>query len=98
MQASQVERDAALALLLKERPAKATLHYDTTSRNSIDGEWPSIIIRFLDGREFVLQPVFFAYEDREQIIELLAETFKRLAAAASIHEGRDINTATLGSV
>ena len=39
--------------------------------------------------------MFFAYEDREQIIELLAETFKQLAAAASIYEGRDINTATL---
>ena len=83
------------SLTPEERPPKATLHYDTTSRNSIDGEWPSIIIRFSDGREFVLRPMFFAYEDCEQIIELSAETFERLAAAASIHEGRDNNTVTL---
>ena len=70
LQASQVERDAALALLAKVGPVKATLHYDTTSRNSIDGEWPSIISRFSDASEFVLRPMFFAYEDREQIVEL----------------------------
>ena len=31
MQALQVERDAALALLTKVSPVKSTLHYDTTS-------------------------------------------------------------------
>ena len=41
---------------------------------------------FLDGREFVLHPMLFAYEDWEQIIEFLIETFKHLAAAASIYK------------
>ena len=90
-----MERDAALALLAKVGPVKATLHYDTTSRNSIDGEWPSIISRFSDASEFVLRPMFFAYEDREQIVELLTETFNRLAVAASIYKDQDIKPVTL---
>ena len=86
MQASQIEQDAALALLTKVSLVKSTLHYDTTSTNSNDSEWPSIILRFSNGREFVLHPMFFAYEDREQIIELLIETFKGLAVAGSIYK------------
>ena len=83
MQASQVERDAGLALLNKPNDVKTTLHYDTTSRCHIDGEWPSIILNFSDGRDFELRPIFFAYEDREQIVLLLVETIKRLAVAAT---------------
>ena len=83
MQASQVERDAGLALLNKQDNVKSTLHYDTTSRCHIDGEWPSIILSFSDGRDFELRPIFFAYEDREQIALLIVETFKRLAVAST---------------
>ena len=36
------------------------------------------------GKEFRLRPIFFAYEDREQITELFCETFRRLAAAVSV--------------
>ena len=95
MQASQVERNAALALLTKVSPVKSTLHYGTTSRNSIDSEWSSIILHFSDGREFVLRPMFFAYEDREQIIELLIESFKRLAVAASTYKVEEVKAITL---
>ena len=53
MQASQVERDAAMALGSKPGDVKSVLHYyDTTSRNKIDGEWPSIIL------SFELRPMF----------------------------------------
>ena len=79
-----MERDASTALLHKRTDVKSTLHYDTTSRNSIDGEWPSITINFADGDEYVLRPIFFAYEDREQITELLVETYNRLAVATSV--------------
>ena len=76
----------------KEPGVKATVHFDTTSCSSIDGEWPSIILRFSSGinsgnssgKEFRLRPIFFAYEDREQIMELFCETFRRLAAAVSV--------------
>ena len=83
MQASQVERDAGLALLNKREFEKSTLHYDTTSRCHIDGEWPSLILSFSDGRDFELRPIFFAYEDRQQIANLIVETMKRLSVAAT---------------
>ena len=95
MQASQVERDAALALLDKTAELKSTMHYDTTSRNAIDGEWPSIILIFSDGVEYVLRPLFFAYEDCEQITELFVETYSRLADAASVVKGKVITPASL---
>ena len=38
IQASQVESNAALALLNKNTDVRCTLHYDTTCRNSIDGK------------------------------------------------------------
>ena len=42
-QAAQEERDAAVALINKTAHHNVTLHFDTTSRNHIDGEWPSLI-------------------------------------------------------
>ena len=85
LQASQVEKNAALALLNKPTSVKATLHYDTTSRNCIKGEWPAILLNFSDGQEFVLRPLSFAYEDRDNITDLLVETYHRLADAVSIY-------------
>ena len=90
-----MERDASTALLNKRTEVKSTLHYDTTSRNAIDGEWPSIITNFYDGDEYVLRPIFFAYGDREQITELLVETYNRLAVAASVVASIVISPAAL---
>ena len=90
MQASQAERDAANKLLMKVAGIKCTLHYDTTSRNKIDGEWPAILFGFSSGEEFVLRPLFFAYEDRQQIADLLVETYHRLSIAASVSSGKDV--------
>ena len=59
---------------------KVTLHFDTTSRSKIDGDWPCLILIFSDKRRFPLRPIFFAYEDRAQIIRLIVETYNRLAA------------------
>ena len=85
--ATETETDAGLALLDKDISVKAFIHFDTTSRSNIDGDWPSIILRFTNGEEFRLRPLFFAYEDREQITLLFTETLGRLAAAASIRKG-----------
>ena len=39
----QQERNAALALIeTSEEESMATLHYDTTTRKIINGEWPSL--------------------------------------------------------
>ena len=85
MQASQEERDAALALYQKSGDVRVTLHYDSTTRNCIDGEWPSLVLAFSDKQRFRLRPIFFAYEDRENIAYLIVESFCRLADSVSIH-------------
>ena len=41
-----------------------------------------------DGQEFRLRPLFFAYEDRDQITELFVETFTRLSIAVNVAQNR----------
>ena len=84
LQATQEETDAAVALFSMKPPERVTLHYDTTSRCYIDGEWPCLILNFTQSRCFRLRPLFFAYEDRENITSLIVETYERLAAAATM--------------
>ena len=43
----------------------------------------SLILVLSDGREYRLRPLFFAYEDRQQITDLFVETYNRLVAAVS---------------
>ena len=79
---------AAKALATKKPTTKVTLHFDTTQRSRIDGDWPSLILNFKDDnplecRMISLCPFFFAYEDRSQIISLIVETLNRLSVAAS---------------
>ena len=63
--AVQAEADAANALFTMNRDVvRVTLHYDTTSRCKIDGEWLSIIVSFSGKQRYVLRPVFFVYETR----------------------------------
>ena len=95
LQASEIECDAGVALVKKESSIKVTSHYDTTSRNSIDGEWPSLILNFSDKQKFDLRPLFFAYKDREQITKLIVETYECLAAAASAFTGMDLTAKVL---
>ena len=82
-QATQEEANAAQALRALPEDVRVTVHYDTTSRNNIAGEWPSLILMFSDAQCFRLRPMFFAYENRASIVRLFVETFERLAAAAS---------------
>ena len=63
MLAVQEETEAANALFNIPESVKCTLHYDTTSRGKIDGDWPSIMFSFSNNRRFVLCPLFFAFED-----------------------------------
>ena len=90
-----MEREAAKALNNKAPNVKATIHFDTTSRSSIDGEWPSILLKFSDGYDYRLRPLFFAYEDRVQITELFVETFSRLALAVSVLSDETVEPSSL---
>ena len=77
--AIQTEGVAANALYNISDDVKCHLHYDTTSRCKIDGEWPAIILNFSGKERYSLRPLFFAYEDRKQIVRLPVETFQHLA-------------------
>ena len=77
---------AAESLVEKKKDTKITLHYDSTTRSKIDGEWPSLILNFLsdqkeDCKMYILRSLFFAYENRDQIANLIVETFSRLSTA-----------------
>ena len=67
LQATQEETNAGVALFNDTRPGKVILYYDSTSRSNIDGEWPSLILKFNNGKSFRLRPLFFEFEDRETI-------------------------------
>ena len=90
LQATQDEVNAAVALSTKRADNNVTLHFDTTSRNYIDGEWPALILNFSQGKRYTLRPVFFAYEDKENIIELIHETYQRLAVAAEVKLSQEV--------
>lgn len=56
LEASEVECDAAIALIYKNKYVKVILHYDAKSRHSINDEWPSSILNF--SQKFCLRPLF----------------------------------------
>ena len=49
--AVQQEIDAAEALSSIEQGTKCTLHFDTTGRSRVEGEWPALIFNFLSDDE-----------------------------------------------
>ena len=50
---------------------------------------------FSNGQEFRLGPLFVAYEDWDQIIDLFVETFKQLSISANVSENRNATPATM---
>ena len=84
LQATEAESDAAVALATKSSNIKVTLHFDTTRRNNVDGEWPSLILNFSNNLRYRLRPIFFAYETKKNISDLIIETYKRLEESANI--------------
>ena len=77
--AIQIEKEAATALYNMPDDVKSTLHFDSTQRSKIDGDWPCLILIFTNNLRFSLRPLFFAYEDGENIVRLIVETYIRLA-------------------
>ena len=94
----KLERAVAMALYNKQSGSKAIWHYDTTSRSSIDGDWPSLILRIIKcatSSEFRLRPIYLAFENRDQIIDLFVESLNRLSLIISISEGKDITASCM---
>ena len=75
----QTEKEAATTLYNMPDDMKSTLHFDSTQRSKIDGDWPCLILIFTNNLRFSLRPLFFAYEDRENIVRLIVEIYIRLA-------------------
>ena len=69
-----------------ESGIKVILHFEATFCSKIEGDWPCLILIFSDKHSFPLQPLFFAYEDRAQIIRLIVETNKQLTATINAEE------------
>ena len=65
-----------LAAQEEAEDVRSTLHYDASKQSCIDGDWVSIVLKFSDGKEFDLQPIYMGAEDRENIVNLLEETIK----------------------
>ena len=81
LQAIQAERNCALAMLDSNPEDKVTIHYDTTTRRRIKGDWTSLIVKISNGQVFRLRPLSLAIENRETITDLLVEEFRRLSEA-----------------
>ena len=83
LQAIQEERNCALAIMDAEPEDDISVHYDTTQRRKIQGDWTSLIMKLSNGQSFRLRPLSLAVEDRQTITDLFVEQFKRLAVAGN---------------
>ena len=81
--AIQQERNTALALLDTVPSDPVTLHYDTTKRKHLNGEWPSIVLQTSSGKKYRLRSLNMANEDRRNIVNLLVASLSRLSIASS---------------
>ena len=76
--AIQTEKEVATARYNIPDDLKSTVHFDSTQRFKIDGDWPCLMFIFTNNLRFSLRPLFFAYQDRENIVRLIVETYIRL--------------------
>ena len=81
------EVEAAKALINKNKSSKAILHFDTTKRSRVEGDWASLILDIQSppncSQPFVLRPLYFALETKENIAKLIVETLYRLSITIS---------------
>ena len=59
----------------------------TPHRSRIHGEWPAIILNFMNKEqsEYIpLRPITLAFEDKCQIVAFFVETFQRLSVASEV--------------
>ena len=80
LMAKQQESNAALALLDTAIPSDVvTLHYDTTTRKRLIGEWSSLIIKMSNGKKFRQSNLNMVAEDLKNIVNLFLTCLGRLA-------------------
>ena len=65
------------------------LHYGTTGRSRVEGEWPSLIFNFLNDNHidkckiYYVKVILFALENHKQIVKqiVIVQTLKKLSIA-----------------
>ena len=62
----QQERNATSSIL-DSVPKVTTIHYDTTMRKRLNGEWPSLVLKTKGGSKFRMQSLNMAFEDRQNV-------------------------------
>jgi len=80
---SRLKKNCALAILDTEPEDKIAIHYDTTTRRRITGEWTSLIMKISNGQTYRLRSLSLAVENRKTISDLLVEEFQRLTQAGN---------------
>ena len=89
-QALQREQGAAIALINKGSNSKAILHFDTNKRSRIECEWPPLTLNIRSPpnqtQRFTLRPLFFAFEDRENVAKLMVETLLDFRSQVVLHQ------------
>ena len=87
-QSLQREVDAANALINKNKSSKAILHFDTTKCSRVEGEWASLILDIRSppncSQPFILYPLYFALETKENIANLIVDIMHRLSITSSV--------------
>ena len=68
--ATQEETNVGVALFNKTKPDKETLHYENTSRNNINREWPSLILNFNNRKSFRLCQLFLKMKIEKTSVDL----------------------------
>ena len=71
----------------KKSIEKVILHFDSTTRSRINGDWPSSILNVRSppnvSNKFTLRPLFFAFEGRQNISRLIGDTLYRLSVTVA---------------
>ena len=93
---NQCEVDLAIALVkCIQRGLKSCIHYDTTQRSGIPGDFVSLVMSFSNLESFRFMPLYFAYEDRENIIRYFVESYQRLSICSTEVQGHPVSAASL---
>ena len=80
-----MERNAAITLYTRPPELKAIVHFDSTGHSSI-----------ADVLIYQLKPLFFLYQDQEQISKLFVETLSWLATTLNVtYQNQNIQPSSL---
>ena len=86
LMAIKQESNIALALLDTMPSDVVTVHYNTTTRERLNGEWPSVIIKMSNGKKFKFHSINMAIEYRKKTVNLFLASLSGLALTANCNK------------